>query len=71
MGVPRCRTMFKSKIHRATVTQAGIWALRRFGDGATPSCWTPQICFPGELVHIADITNGPAGDVHRGERGPG
>lgn len=50
------RTMFKSKIHRATVTQADLHYVGSVTidadllDGAD--------LLPGELVHIVDITNG-------------
>ncbi|NUV50886.1 aspartate 1-decarboxylase, partial [Streptomyces sp. CAI-78] len=50
------RTMFKSKIHRATVTHADLHYVgsvtvdRDLMDAAD--------LLPGELVHIVDITNG-------------
>jgi aspartate 1-decarboxylase len=50
------RTMFKSKIHRATVTQADLHYVgsvtidRELMDAAD--------LLPGELVQIVDITNG-------------
>lgn len=65
------RTMFKSKIHRATVTQADLHYVgsvtvdRDLMDAAD--------LLPGELVHIVDITNGARLETYviEGERGSG
>ncbi|MFF3323904.1 aspartate 1-decarboxylase [Streptomyces sp. NPDC002889] len=65
------RTMFKSKIHRATVTQAdlnyvgSVTVDRDLMDAAD--------LLPGELVHIVDITNGARLETYviEGERGSG
>ncbi|MEU1279760.1 aspartate 1-decarboxylase [Streptomyces sp. NPDC005805] len=65
------RTMFKSKIHRATVTQADLHYVgsvtvdRELMDAAD--------LLPGELVHIVDITNGARLETYviEGERGSG
>ncbi|MFI8370638.1 aspartate 1-decarboxylase [Streptomyces sp. NPDC085466] len=65
------RTMFKSKIHRATVTQADLHYVGSVTvdadlmDGAD--------LLPGELVHIVDITNGARLETYviEGERGSG
>jgi aspartate 1-decarboxylase len=63
--------MFKSKIHRATVTQADLHYVgsvtvdRDLMDAAD--------LLPGELVHIVDITNGARLETYviEGERGSG
>ncbi|MFE7157475.1 aspartate 1-decarboxylase [Streptomyces sp. NPDC057636] len=65
------RTMFKSKIHRATVTQADLHYVgsvtidRDLLDAAD--------LLPGELVHIVDIDNGARLETYviEGERGSG
>ncbi|MEU6657507.1 aspartate 1-decarboxylase [Streptomyces sp. NPDC046821] len=65
------RTMFKSKIHRATVTQADLHYVgsvtidRDLLDAAD--------LLPGELVHIVDIDNGARLETYviDGERGSG
>ena len=65
------RTMMKSKIHRATVTQADLHYVgsvtvdRDLLDAAD--------LLPGELVHIVDITNGARLETYTiaGERGSG
>lgn len=65
------RTMFKSKIHRATVTHADLHYVgsvtvdRDLMDAAD--------LLPGELVHIVDITNGARLETYviEGERGSG
>ncbi|MFD4143924.1 aspartate 1-decarboxylase [Streptomyces sp. NPDC058572] len=65
------RTMFKSKIHRATVTQADLHYVgsvtvdRDLMDAAD--------LLPGELVHIVDISNGARLETYviEGERGSG
>ncbi|MFI9779519.1 aspartate 1-decarboxylase [Streptomyces sp. NPDC051956] len=65
------RTLFKSKIHRATVTQADLHYVgsvtidRDLLDAAD--------LLPGELVHIVDIDNGARLETYaiEGERGSG
>ncbi|MFI2671913.1 aspartate 1-decarboxylase [Streptomyces albidoflavus] len=65
------RTLFKSKIHRATVTHADLHYVgsvtvdRALMDAAD--------LLPGELVHIVDITNGARLETYviEGERGSG
>ncbi|OWA06542.1 aspartate 1-decarboxylase [Streptomyces sp. CS227] len=65
------RTMFKSKIHRATVTHADLHYVgsvtvdRDLMDAAD--------LLPGELVHIVDITNGARLETYviEGGRGSG
>ncbi|WP_299531983.1 aspartate 1-decarboxylase [uncultured Streptomyces sp.] len=65
------RTMFRSKIHRATVTHADLHYVgsvtvdRDLMDAAD--------LLPGELVHIVDITNGARLETYviEGERGSG
>lgn len=50
------RTMFKSKIHRATVTQADL----HYVGSVTVDAELMEAAdlLPGELVHIVDIDNG-------------
>jgi aspartate 1-decarboxylase len=65
------RTMFKSKIHRATVTQAD---LHYVGSVTVDSALMEAAdLLPGELVHIVDITNGARLETYviEGERGSG
>src|SRR5882757_9303339 len=70
-GGTMLRTMFKSKIHRATVTQAdqhyvgSVTVDRDLMDAAD--------LLPGELVHIVDITNGARLETYviEGDRGSG
>ena len=50
------RTMFKSKIHRATVTQADLHYVGSVTIDA--ELLDAADLLPGELVHIVDITNG-------------
>jgi aspartate 1-decarboxylase len=65
------RTMLKSKIHRATVTQADLHYVG--------SCTVDQNLMdaadllPGEQVHIVDVTNGARLETYviPGERGSG
>lgn len=65
------RTMMKSKIHRATVTQADLHYVGSVTvdedllEGAD--------LLPGELVHIVDVTNGARLETYTiaGERGSG
>ncbi len=51
------RTMMKSKIHRATVTQADL----HYVGSVTvdEDLLDAADLLPGELVHIVDITNAP------------
>jgi aspartate 1-decarboxylase len=65
------RTMFKSKIHRATVTQADLHYVGSVTvDG---DLMDAADLLPGELVHIVDITNGSRLETYviEGERGSG
>ena len=50
------RTMFKSKIHRATVTEADLHYVGSVTVDA--ALMEAADLLPGELVHIVDITNG-------------
>ncbi|MGW7416441.1 aspartate 1-decarboxylase [Streptomyces sp. NPDC054863] len=65
------RTMFKSKIHRATVTQADL----HYVGSVTVDAELMEAAdlLPGELVHIVDITNGARLETYviEGERGSG
>ncbi|KOG65916.1 aspartate 1-decarboxylase subunit alpha [Streptomyces griseoflavus] len=65
------RTMFKSKIHRATVTQADLHYVGSVTVDA--DLLDAADLFPGELVHIVDITNGARLETYiiEGERGSG
>lgn len=65
------RTMFKSKIHRATVTQADLHYVGSVTVDA--DLLDAADLLPGELVHIVDITNGARLETYviEGERGPG
>ena len=65
------RTMFKSKIHRATVTQAD---LHYVGSVTIDSdLLEASDILPGELVSIVDVTNGARLETYTiaGERGSG
>ena len=64
------RTMFKSKIHRATVTQADLHYVGSVTIDA--DLLDAADLLPGELVHIVDITNGARLETYviEGERGP-
>ena len=65
------RTMFKSKIHRATVTQADLHYVGSVTiDGELLEA---ADLLPGELVHIVDIANGSRLETYviEGERGSG
>ena len=65
------RTMMKSKIHRATVTQAD---LHRVGSVTVDEDLLDAAdLLPGELVHIVDVTNGARLETYTiaGERGSG
>ena len=63
--------MFKSKIHRATVTQADLHYVGSVTVDA--DLLDAADLLPGELVHIVDITNGARLETYviAGERGSG
>ncbi|GHE94594.1 aspartate 1-decarboxylase [Streptomyces griseoluteus] len=63
--------MFKSKIHRATVTQADLHYVGSVTIDA--ELLEAADLLPGELVHIVDITNGARLETYviEGERGSG
>ncbi|GAA1923388.1 aspartate 1-decarboxylase [Streptomyces sodiiphilus] len=65
------RTMFKSKIHRATVTEADL----HYVGSVTVDAELMEAAdlLPGELVHIVDIDNGNRLETYviEGERGSG
>ncbi|MFE5730174.1 aspartate 1-decarboxylase [Streptomyces sp. NPDC056528] len=65
------RTLFKSKIHRATVTQADL----HYVGSVTVDVELMEAAdlLPGELVHIVDIDNGARLETYviEGERGSG
>lgn len=65
------RTMMKSKIHRATVTQADL----HYVGSVTvdEDLLDASDILPGELVHIVDIDNGARLETYTiaGERGTG
>ncbi|MFF9854040.1 aspartate 1-decarboxylase [Streptomyces litmocidini] len=65
------RTLFKSKIHRATVTQADL----HYVGSVTVDAELMEAAdlLPGELVHIVDIDNGARLETYviEGERGSG
>jgi aspartate 1-decarboxylase len=65
------RTLFKSKIHRATVTQADLHYVGSVTVDA--DLLDAADLLPGELVHIVDITNGARLETYTiaGERGSG
>jgi len=65
------RTMFKSKIHRATVTQADLHYVGSVTIDA--DLLDAADLLPGEQVHIVDITNGARLETYtiEGERGSG
>ncbi|MET7686365.1 aspartate 1-decarboxylase [Streptomyces sp. NPDC005423] len=65
------RTMFKSKIHRATVTQADLHYVGSVTIDA--ELLDAADLLAGELVHIVDITNGARLETYviEGERGSG
>ncbi|GAB3119889.1 aspartate 1-decarboxylase [Streptomyces calidiresistens] len=65
------RTMFKSKIHRATVTQADLHYVGSVTVDA--DLLDAADILPGEQVHIVDITNGNRLETYtiEGERGSG
>jgi aspartate 1-decarboxylase len=65
------RTMMRSKIHRATVTQADL----HYVGSVTvdEDLLEAADLLPGELVHIVDVTNGARLETYTiaGERGSG
>lgn len=65
------RTLIKSKIHRATVTQADLHYVGSVTIDA--DLLDAADLLPGELVHIVDITNGARLETYviEGERGSG
>ncbi len=65
------RTMMKSKIHRATVTQADLHYVGSVTVDA--DLLEAADLLPGELVHIVDVTNGSRLETYTiaGERGSG
>ncbi|MEU0407560.1 aspartate 1-decarboxylase [Streptomyces griseorubiginosus] len=65
------RTLLKSKIHRATVTQADLHYVGSVTVDA--DLLDAADLLPGELVHIVDITNGARLETYviEGERGSG
>ncbi|MGW4821358.1 aspartate 1-decarboxylase [Streptomyces sp. NPDC004227] len=65
------RNMFKSKIHRATVTQADLHYVGSVTIDA--DLLDAADLLPGELVHIVDVTNGARLETYviEGERGSG
>ena len=65
------RNMFKSKIHRATVTQADLHYVGSVTVDA--DLMDAADLLPGELVHIVDVTNGARLETYTiaGERGSG
>ncbi|MBT2398336.1 aspartate 1-decarboxylase [Streptomyces sp. ISL-100] len=65
------RTIFKSKIHRATVTEADLHYVGSVTVDA--ALMEAADLLPGELVHIVDITNGARLETYviEGERGSG
>ncbi|MGW2384255.1 aspartate 1-decarboxylase [Streptomyces sp. YU58] len=65
------RTMHKSKIHRATVTQADLHYVGSVTIDA--DLLDAADLLPGELVHIVDITNGARLETYviEGARGSG
>lgn len=65
------RTMFKSKIHRATVTEADLDYVGSVTIDA--DLMDAADLLPGELVHIVDVTNGARLETYviEGRRGTG
>ena len=65
------RTMFKSKIHRATVTESDLHYVGSVTVDA--ELMDAADLLPGELVHIVDITNGARLETYviEGKRGSG
>jgi len=65
------RTMLKSKIHRATVTQADLHYVGSITLDA--DLLDAADLLPGEQVHVLDVTNGARLETYviEGERGSG
>jgi aspartate 1-decarboxylase len=65
------RTLFKSKIHRATVTHADLHYVGSVTIDA--DLLDAADLLPGELVHIVDVTNGARLETYviEGARGSG
>jgi aspartate 1-decarboxylase len=65
------RTMMKSKIHRATVTQADLHYVGSIT--IDEDLLEAADLLPGELVHVVDVTNGARLETYAiaGERGSG
>jgi aspartate 1-decarboxylase len=65
------RTMFKSKIHRATVTQADLHYVGSIT--IDPDLMDAADLLPGEQVAVVDVTNGARLETYviEGERGTG
>ena len=65
------RTMMKSKIHRATVTQADLHYVGSMT--VDEDLLDAADLLPGELVHVVDVTNGARLETYTiaGERGSG
>jgi aspartate 1-decarboxylase len=63
------RTMLKSKIHRATVTEADLHYVGSVTVDA--ELMAAADLLPGELVHIVDITNGARLETYVIEGEPG
>ncbi|WP_434740385.1 aspartate 1-decarboxylase [Micromonospora sp. SH-82] len=63
------RTMLKSKIHRATVTQADLHYIGSITVDA--DLMRAADLLPGELVHIVDINNGARLETYVIEGAPG
>lgn len=63
------RTMLKSKIHRATVTEANLHYVGSVTIDA--DLMVAADLLPGELVHIVDITNGSRLETYVIEGVPG
>jgi aspartate 1-decarboxylase len=65
------RTMLKSKVHRATVTQSDLHYVGSLT--LDPDLMDAADLLPGELVHVLDIDNGARLETYviAGERGTG
>ncbi|HCT78541.1 MAG TPA: aspartate 1-decarboxylase [Micromonosporaceae bacterium] len=65
------RTMLKSKVHRATVTQADLNYVGSLTLDA--DLMDAADLLPGELIHVLDITNGARLETYviEGQRGSG
>ncbi|GAB4051129.1 aspartate 1-decarboxylase [Catellatospora paridis] len=65
------RTMLKSKVHRATVTQAELHYVGSLT--LDPDLMDAADLLPGELIHVLDVTNGARLETYviEGVRGSG